>query len=36
MNKHGKDFEYLIEKFPKLSDDKLREGVFIGPQICEI
>jgi hypothetical protein len=26
----------LIEKFPKLSDDKLREGVFIGPQICEI
>jgi len=36
MNKHGKGFEYLREKFPKLNDDKLIEGIFIGPQICEI
>jgi hypothetical protein len=25
--------EYLREKFPKLSDAKLKEGIFIGPQI---
>jgi len=36
MNKHGKVFEYLREKFLKLSDAKLKEGIFIGPQICEI
>jgi hypothetical protein len=33
MNKHGKHFEYLREKFPKLSDAKLKEGIFIGLQI---
>jgi hypothetical protein len=26
-------FTYLREKFPKLSEAKLKEGVFIGPQI---
>jgi hypothetical protein len=26
MNKHGKGFEYLREKFPKLSDAKLKEA----------
>ena len=36
VNKHGKGFEYLRVKFPKLSDAKLKEGIFIGPQICEI
>ena len=36
MKKHGKEFEYLREKFPKLNDSKLKEGVFIGPKICEI
>jgi hypothetical protein len=36
MNKHGKGFEYLRENFPKLSDAKLKEGVFIEPQIREI
>jgi len=33
MKKCGKNFEYLREKFPKLSDDKLKEGIFIGLQI---
>jgi hypothetical protein len=28
MNKYGKGFEYLIENFPKISDGKLREGIF--------
>ena len=36
MNKHGKGFEHLREKFPKLGDAKLNEGIFIGPQIREI
>jgi len=28
--------EYLREKFPKLRDAKLKAGILIGPQICEI
>jgi hypothetical protein len=36
MNKHGKGFEYLRENFPKFSDAKLKEGVFIERQIREI
>jgi len=35
MNKHGKVSEYVKENFPKLSDTKLKEGIFIGPQIRE-
>jgi hypothetical protein len=31
MNYHGKCFEYLKEKFTNRSDDKLEEGIFIGP-----
>ena len=26
-------FPYLVKKFPKLSEAKLKEGVFDGPQI---
>ena len=33
MNKRGKGFEYSREKFPKLSDDKLKEGIIFGQQI---
>ena len=29
-------FTYLWEKFPRLSDAKLKEGVFIGPQIRDL
>ena len=36
MHNHGKDFEYLREKFPKLTDVKLKEGIFTGPQFCDI
>jgi hypothetical protein len=36
MNKQGKGFECLREKFPKFSDAKLKEGIFIGPQIRDI
>jgi hypothetical protein len=36
VNKHGKGFEYLREKFPKLGDSKFKKGIFIRPQIREI
>jgi hypothetical protein len=36
INKHGKGFEYLRDKFPKLSVVKLKEGIFTGPQIHRI
>jgi hypothetical protein len=29
-------FEYLKDNFPKLSNDKLKEGIFIEEKICEI
>jgi hypothetical protein len=32
VNKHGNGFEYLTDKFPKLTDAKLKEGTFIGLQ----
>jgi hypothetical protein len=33
MNQEEAAFTYLREKFPRLSDAKLKEGIFIGPQI---
>ena len=29
-------FQYLVEKFPKISAAKLKKGVFVGPQIREV
>ena len=31
MNKTSRGFEYLRNKFPKMSDAKIKEGIFIGP-----
>ena len=36
MNKHSKGFQYQTEKFLKISDGRVKEGIFIGPQICKI
>jgi len=36
MNQEEAAFTYLWEKFPRLSEAKLKEGVFIGPQIRDI
>ena len=33
MNQEEAAFTYLREKFPRLSEAKLKEGIFIGPQI---
>jgi len=27
-------FLYLKKKFPKISDAKIKEGIFVGPKIC--
>lgn len=36
MDQEGQAFKYLRAKFPRLSDAKVKEGIFIGPQIREI
>ena len=36
MDKTGHGFEYLWNKFPNISDVKIKEGTFIGPQIREL
>ena len=33
MDRTGSAFKYLAEKFPGLSEAKIKEGVFVGPQI---
>lgn len=33
LDKNGDCFQYLREKFPAISDAKLKEGIFNGPQI---
>jgi len=36
MDKTGHGFEYVRNKFPNVSDTKIKEGIFIGPQIREM
>ena len=36
MNQEEADFIYLREKFPRLSEAKLKESIFIGPQIRDL
>ena len=36
MNQGEATFTYLWEKIPRLSEAKLEEGIFIGPQIRDI
>ena len=36
MNKSGDGFQYLQNKFPRISDAKIKEGIFVGPQIREL
>lgn len=33
LDNDGKAFQHLRNKFPKMSDAKVKEGVFVGPQI---
>jgi hypothetical protein len=36
MDKNGARFMYLKQKFPRLSDAKIEEVIFVGPQIKEL
>ena len=36
MNQGEAAFNYLREKFPRLSEAKLKEGISIGPQIRDL
>ncbi|GBP88774.1 hypothetical protein EVAR_65373_1 [Eumeta japonica] len=36
MNKDGGGFQYLKTKFTRISDAKMKEGIFVGPQIREL
>jgi len=33
IDKTGRGFEYVRNKFPNMSDAKFKEVIFIGPQI---
>ena len=34
--REGDAFKYLVQKFPHISDAKLKAGVFVGPDIREL
>jgi hypothetical protein len=36
MDKNSSGFMYLKHKCPRLSDAKIKEGIFVGPQIKEL
>jgi hypothetical protein len=36
MDENGSGFMYLEHKFPRLSDAKMKEGIFVGPHIREL
>jgi hypothetical protein len=36
MDKNNTEFMYLKNKFPKVSDAKIKEGISVGPQIREL
>ena len=36
MNQEEAAFTYLREKFPRLSEAKLKKGIFNGPQIRDL
>ena len=36
MDKTGRGLKYVRNKFPNVNDAKIKEGIFIGPQIREL
>ena len=36
LDRNGLAFKYLVTKFPKISEAKIKEGVFVGPQIRQL
>ena len=36
MDENGEGFKHLITVFPGLNDAKLKEGLFVGPQMRKV
>jgi hypothetical protein len=36
MDRESERFTYLRQTFPKISNAKMKEGIFVGPQITRI
>jgi hypothetical protein len=36
MDKETEGLAYLSKKFPKISEAKMKEGIFVGPQIKQL
>ena len=36
MNQYSDAFKYILRKFPRITESKIREGIFIGPQTREL
>jgi hypothetical protein len=36
MDRTGSSFKYMAEKFPRLSEAKIKKEVFMGPQIRKL
>ena len=36
LPKDGDCFQYLVTRFPKVSYEKLKEGIVVGPQIRKL
>jgi hypothetical protein len=36
MDKESEDFAYLRKEIPKISEAKMKEGIFVGPQIKQL
>jgi hypothetical protein len=36
LDKKSDGLNYLKQKFPKLSDEKIKEGIFVGLQIVQL
>lgn len=36
LNKENECFKYICSKFPSITDAKLKEGIFVGPQIRKL
>ena len=36
LNKHSNCYKYICRKFPELSIEKVKQGIFDGPKICQL
>jgi hypothetical protein len=36
MNKEGEIFDYLRQKFPRISEAKTNDGIFVGLQVKQL